>query len=179
MPISRQIIALRATLVICIGAAFGCAEQPAMRSPSPPMAVYLTIDSRLEGENPLQVAIGRSRIWNAPAPRADIASARPAGGHFRVSADTVRISATLDDGRPCRRSAVLESRREAWLDVVLEPDGCAIRIRYGVPAINPDSAPWLRSQILLIAESSLATPDDRTLRPIQASPGDSSHGLPA
>ena len=165
MPISPQIIALRAVVVTCICAALGCAEQPAVRSASPPMAVYLTIDSRLEGEKPLQVAIGRSRIWNAAAPRPDKASPRPAGGHFRVSADTVRISATLDDGRPCRRSAVLESRREAWLDVVLEPDGCAIRIRYGVPAINPDSAPWLRSQILLIANATAAAPDDRTRRP--------------
>lgn len=165
MPNRRQSFALRTALMMGIGAAFGCADEPAMRAPSPPMAVYLTIHNRLEGEKPLQVAIGRSRIWNAPAPRADMASPRPAGGHFRVSADTVRISATLDDGRPCRRSAVLESRREAWLDVVLEPGGCAIEIRYGVPPIDPDSVPWLRSQILLIAGGPAASPDDRARRP--------------
>ena len=165
MPTSRQIIALRTALVICIGTAFGCAEQPAVRAARPPMAVYLTIHNGLEGEKPLQVAIGRSRIWNAPAPRPDAASPRPAGGHFRVSADTVRITATLDDGRPCRRSAVLESRREAWLDVVLEPEGCEIRIRYGVPAIDPDSVPWLRSQILLIAGAAPVAPDDHLPRP--------------
>ena len=131
-----------------------------MRSPRPPMAVYLTIHNGLQGELPVQVAIGRSRIWNAPAPKSDVASPRAAGGHFRVSPDTVRITATLDDGRPCRRRAVLESRREAWLDVVLEPEGCAIRIRYGAPAIDPDSAPWLRSQILLIAGASATLPDE-------------------
>lgn len=160
MPISRQMTALRTLLLLGIGAAAGCAAEPPRRSPRPPMAVYLTIHNQLEGELPVQVAIGRSRIWNEPAPKSDVASPRPAGGHFRVSPDTVRITATLDDGRPCRRSAVLESRREAWLDVVLEPDGCAIRIRYGAPAIDPDSAPWLRSQILLIAGASALLPDE-------------------
>ena len=124
------------------------------------MAVYLTIHNQTEGESPLQVAIGRSRIWNGPAPRMDVASPRPAGGHFRVSPDTVRITATLENGRTCRRRAVLESRREAWLDVVVQPDGCAVTIRYGAPSIDPDSAPWLRSQILLIAEARAASPDD-------------------
>ena len=129
------------------------------------MAVYLTIHNRTEGESPLQVAIGRSRIWNGPAPRSDVASPRPAGGHFRVSPDTVRITATLENGRACRRRAVLESRREAWLDVVVQPDGCAIRIRYGAPTIDPDSAPWLRSQILLIAGVQRPLPDDRRRLP--------------
>ena len=165
MPTSRQMTALRTLLLLGLGATAGCAEKPAMRSPRPPMAVYLTIHNRLEGDLPVQVAVGRSRIWNAPAPRSDVASARPAGGHFRVSPDTVRITATLDDGRPCRRRAVLESRQEAWLDVVLEPEGCAIRIRYGAPTIDPDSAPWLRSQILLIAGGSVIPPDDRSRPP--------------
>ena len=163
MPTSRQTIALRAITMLGIAATMGCAEEPAVRAPRPPMAVYLTIHSRLEGTDPVQVSIGRSRIWNAPAPRLDLASPRPAGGHFRVSADTVRITATLDDGRPCRRRAVLEPRREAWLDVVLEPEGCAIQIRYGAPRIDPDSAPWLPSQVLLIAGTGSATPDDRRL----------------
>ena len=162
MPISRQTTGLRTLCLLAAGASLACTEAPAERSPRPPMAVYLTIHNRLEGDLPVQVAIGRSRIWNAPAPRSDATSARPAGGHFRVSPDTVRISATLDDGRPCRQRAVLESRREAWLDVVLAPEGCTIEIRYGAPAIDPDSAPWLRSQIMLIAGR---VPDDRPGRP--------------
>lgn len=165
MSTSRQINALRTILLLGLSTGMGCTQEPTRRAPRPPMAVYLTIHNRLEGELPVQVAIGRSRIWNAPAPRSDPAAPRPAGGHFRVSPDTVRITATLDDGRPCRRRAVLESRREAWLEVVLEPEGCEIRIRYGAPAIDPDSAPWLRSQILLIASGTATLPDDRTRRP--------------
>lgn len=115
------------------------------------MAVYLAIHSTIESSAPLQVLVGRSRIWNAAASPRGISSTRPVGGHYRVSPDTVRIAATLDDGRPCRRQAVLEPRREAWLDVRLEPGSCSIEIRYGVPRIHPDSAPWLRSQILMIA----------------------------
>lgn len=164
MPTTRQTFALRAMTLLGVAAALGCAEKPAVRAPRPPMAVYLTIHNRLEGTAPVQVAIGRSRIWNAPAPRLDVASPRPAGGHFRVSPDTVRITATLDDGRPCRRRAVLEARREAWLDVVLEPGGCAIQIRYGAPRIDPDSAPWLPSQVLLIASADSRAPDDRRRR---------------
>ncbi len=165
MPTSHHTIALRSALLLTLVAALGCTGSAPVRASRPPMAVYLTIHNRLEGELPVQVAIGRARIWNAPAPRSDAASARPAGGHFRVSADTVRLSATLDDGRLCRRRAVLESRREAWLDVVLEPEGCTIEIRYGVPSIDPDSAPWLRSQILLIAGREPFLPDDRSRRP--------------
>lgn len=156
MPTSRQ-TAVRSTttagLCAAIGllaaASLGCAEPDVRRAARPPMAVHLTIHSRLEGTAPVQVAIGRARLWNAPPPRGD--AARPAGGHYRVSADTVRVTATLDDGRPCRRKAALESRREAWLDVILEADDCTIRIRYGVPEVAPDSAPRLPGQVLFIA----------------------------
>ena len=165
MPTSRQTIALRAATLLIAATSLGCADKPTARPPRPPMAVHLTIHNRLAGASPVQVAVGRARIWNAPAPRSDIAMPRPAGGLFRVSADTVRITATLDDGRPCRRRAVLESRREAWLDVVLEPNGCAIQIRYGAPAIDPDSAPWLPSQILLIAERIQDDGERVTVRP--------------
>lgn len=145
----------RAGLALAVMAGLGCSE-PSVRAVShQPMAVYLAIHSRLEGSSPVQVAVGRSRLWNAPAPAPDAAAPRPAGGHFRVTADTVRVIAVLDDGTPCRRKAALESRREAWLDVILEPTDCTIRIRYAVPAVPPDSAPRLPSQIMFIALASM------------------------
>ena len=144
---------LRAGLALIAMVGLGCSE-PSVRPVSrQPMAVYLAIHSRLESSSPVQVAVGRARLWNAPAPAPDAAAPRPAGGHFRVTADTVRVIATLDDGTPCRRKAALEARREAWLDVILEPDDCTIRIRYAVPAADPDSSPRLPSQILFIAQA--------------------------
>ena len=151
MPICRPAMAYRALVLPLVLATVGCADDPVARTPRPPMAVYLAIHSRMESAAPVQVVVGRSRLWNAPASRAAVASTRPVGGHYRISPDTVRITATLDDGSTCRRQAVLESRREAWLDVMLEPERCSIEIRYGAPRIHPDSAPWLRSQLLMIA----------------------------
>ena len=164
MSVPSTSAAFRAGMALAVMAGLGCSEPSVQMVSRQPMAVYLAIHSRLEGSSPVQVAVGRARLWNAPAPAPDAAAPRPAGGHFRVTADTVRVIATLDDGTPCRRKAALEPRREAWLDVILEPTGCTIRIRYAVPATAPDSSPRLPSQIMFIAEASTrgvmgATPD--------------------
>ena len=162
MSAPRTSAPVRAGLVLIALATLGCSE-PSVRPVSrQPMAIYLAIHSRLESSSPVQVAVGRARLWNAPAPAPDAASPRPAGGHFRVSADTVRVVATLDNGTPCRRKAALEARREAWLDVILEADDCTIRIRYAVPATDPDSSPRLPSQLLFIAQAPMRDLADGT-----------------
>lgn len=169
MPICRPAKAYRAIALLLVPATVGCAEDPVRRHPRPPMAVYLAIHSNMESAAPVQVVVGRSRLWNAPASRAGVASTRPVGGHYRVSPDTVRVTATLDDGSICRRQATLESRGEAWLDVTLEPGTCSIEIRYGTPRVDPDSAPWLRSQILIIAVAPAAAHlDAREQAPVLA-----------